>query len=131
MTPLEPALRFSPLHTWALESNGTALVGISEYAEHQLGELQYVGLPRVGAAVRKDASFGEVESTKTASDLYAPCSGTVVAVNDGLIADPSLVNRDPYGAGWIVRVELSQPQELEGLLDRSTYDALVATQGHG
>ena len=105
-------------------------VGITAFAEHQLGELQYVGLPRVGAAVIKDQSFGEVESTKTVSDLYAPCSGTVVAINADLIADPALINRDPYGAGWIIRVEPSQLQELTELLDQSAYDALVATQEH-
>ncbi len=105
-------------------------VGISAYAEHQLGELQYVGLPRVGSAVVKDQCFGEAESTKTVSDLYAPCSGTVVAVNSELIADPALVNRDPYGAGWIILVEPSQPGEFHELLDQPAYDAFVATQEH-
>jgi glycine cleavage system H protein len=105
-------------------------VGITAYAEHQLGELQYVGLPRVGAGVVKDQSFGEVESTKTVSDLYAPCSGTVVAVNSELIADPALVNRDPYGAGWIVQVAPLHLQELKELLDQAAYDDFVATQEH-
>ena len=105
-------------------------MGITAYAEHQLGELQYVGLPRVGAAVVKDQSFGEVESTKTVSDLYAPCSGTVVAVNSELIGDPALVNRDPYGAGWMIQVEPSQLQEFKELLEQPAYDAFVATQEH-
>lgn len=122
--------QFSPLHTWARSAGDVVTVGITAYAEHQLGELQYVGLPRVGAAVVKDQSFGEVESTKTASDLYAPCSGTVVAVNSELIADPALVNRDPYGAGWIIQIEPSQLQDFAELLDQSAYDAFVAMQEH-
>ena len=127
---MEEQLQFSPSHTWARHAGNAVTVGITAHAEHELGELQYVGLPRVGAAVIKDQSFGEVESTKTVSDLYAPCSGTVVAVNSELIGDPALINRDPYGAGWIIRVEPSQLQELKELLDQSDYDALVATQDH-
>jgi glycine cleavage system H protein len=95
-----------------------------------LGELQYVGLPRVGSLVKKDAPFGEVESTKTASDLYAPCSGSVVAVNQALVDDPVMINRDPYGAGWIISVDPSEPPELQSLVDQPTYDAHVAGQEH-
>lgn len=127
---MEEQQRFSPLHTWARRTEGSVTVGITAYAEHELGELQYVGLPRVGAAVVKDQSFGEVESTKTVTDLYAPCSGTVVAVNPKLISDPALINRDPYGAGWIIQLEPSHLQEFDELLDQPAYDAFVATQEH-
>ena len=127
---MEEQRQFSPSHTWARHAGDVVTVGITAYAEHQLGELQYVGLPRVGAAVVKDQSFGEVESTKTVSDLYAPCSGTVVAVNSELIGDPALVNRDPYGAGWMIQVEPSQLQEFKELLEQPAYDAFVATQEH-
>lgn len=130
MTPIGERQRFSPLHTWARRTEDSVTVGITAYAEHQLGELQYVGLPRVGAAVVKDQSFGEVESTKTVSDLYAPCSGTVVAVNSKLISDPALINRDPYGAGWIIQLKPSQLQEFDELLEQPAYDAFVATQEH-
>ncbi|HEY5341299.1 MAG TPA: glycine cleavage system protein GcvH [Candidatus Aquilonibacter sp.] len=126
---MESMLRYSSSHTWArTESDGTVTVGITAFAQYELGELQYVGLPRVGSAVTKDAAFGEVESAKTVSDLYAPCSGTVIAVNSEVIGDPAVVNRDPFGAGWIIRVEPSQPRELDSLVDAAAYEALVAGQ---
>jgi glycine cleavage system H protein len=124
-------LLFSPLHTWArVEDDRSVTVGITVYAQYELGELQYFGLPRVGQAITKDSAFGEVESTKTVSDLYAPCSGEVVAVNSEVAANPSIVNHDPYGAGWIVRVMPTESRELETLLGPSAYDALVAGQSH-
>jgi glycine cleavage system H protein len=125
------ALRFSRSHMWArAESDGTVTVGITEFAQHQLGELQYVGLPRVGSAVARDASLGEVESTKTASELYAPCSGSVVAVNDEIVAEPALVNRDPLGAGWMARISPSDGNDFETLLEREAYEAHVAAEAH-
>jgi glycine cleavage system H protein len=124
-------LRYTLSHIWARpEDDGTVTVGITNYAQYELGELQYIGLPHVGSAVKKDASFGEVESAKTVSDLYAPCSGTVVAVNATVIDDPRLVNREPEDAGWIIRVEPSDRLELDALVDQSTYAAHVARSGH-
>ncbi len=105
-------------------------IGITAYAQYELGELQYVGLPRIGSAVKKDEPFGEVESTKTASDLYAPCSGSVVAVNKNVADDPPIVNRDPYGAGWMIRVAPTTLEELKSLIGQSAYEAHVAQQGH-
>ena len=120
-------IRCSFLHTWArAEDGGMVTIGITNYAQYQLGELQYVGLPRVGSAVAKDRAFGEVESTKTASDLYAPCSGTVTAVNTELVNDPALINREPYGAGWIIRITPSDPTELDHLLDEDAYIEVAA-----
>ena len=113
-----------------MEDDGSVTIGITAYAQYELGELQYFGLPRVGSSVKKDSSFGEVESTKTVSDLYAPCSGQVVAVNSELVANPAIANHDPYGAGWVVRVMPAAPDELKSLLDPPAYDALVAGQGH-
>ena len=131
MTAAGGPLRFSPLHTWArVEDDGTVAVGITAHAEHELGDVQYVGLPRVGSAVKKDVAFGEIESVKTVSDLYAPCSGRVIAVNAPLVDDPSIVNREPYDAGWMIRVEPSHPPELESLLDETTYAAGAAAAGH-
>jgi glycine cleavage system H protein len=118
---------FSPLHTWVRpEDDGLVSVGITAHAQYELGELQYVGLPRVGSTVRKDEAFGEVESVKTACDVYAPCTGVVTAVNAELAADPFAINRDPYGAGWMMRVRPSDPDELQSLLDERTYVELTA-----
>ncbi len=131
MTQLDPPLYFSPLHTWArAERDGSVTIGITEYAQYELGELQYVGLPRVGSTVKKDASFGEVESVKTASELHAPCSGTVIAINAELADEPSIVNNDPYGEGWIIRVDPADIGELETLDDRSVYEAQTAGLSH-
>ena len=131
MTPQSERTRFSPLHTWAVAgADGNVVVGITAYAAYQLGELQYVGVPRVQSMVKKDAPFGEVESVKTVSDLFAPCSGKVIDVNARLIDDPSLVNRDPYGDGWIIRVEPSDLLELDSLANQATYEATVAAEQH-
>jgi glycine cleavage system H protein len=131
LTQSAQPLRYTLSHIWARpEDDGTVTVGITNYAQYELGELQYIGLPHVGSAVKKDASFGEVESAKTVSDLYAPCSGTVVAVNATVIDDPRLVNREPEDAGWIIRVEPSDRLELDALVDQSTYAAHVARSGH-
>lgn len=124
-------LLFSPLHTWArVEDDRSVTVGITVYAQYELGELQYFGLPRVGQAITKDRAFGEVESAKTVSDLHAPCSGEVVAVNAEVVANPSIANHDPYGAGWIVRVRPTELWELETLLGPAAYETLVASQSH-
>ena len=115
-------LRFSALHAWAREEDdGTVSVGITDHAQYELGELQYLGLPRTGSLVTRDAAFGEVESAKTACELYAPCSGTVVAVNLELAGDPATVNRDPYGTGWMIRIMPSDRQELRLLLDEAAH----------
>jgi glycine cleavage system H protein len=129
--PVARRLRYALSHSWGrTEEDGTVTVGITNYAQYELGELQYIGLPRVGSAVKKDASFGEVESAKTVSDLYAPCSGTVVAVNAAVIDDPSVVNREPEDAGWIMRVQPSDRLELDALVDQFTYAAHVAKGEH-
>ena len=124
-------LRFSPLHTWARsEPDGTVVVGITAHAQHELGELQYAGLPRVGSAVKQSEPFGELESVKTVSDVYAPCSGSVVAVNARVIDDPATVNREPYDRGWLIRVQPADPRELDALVDAGTYEAGVAMHAH-
>lgn len=131
MTPVARPLRYALSHVWTrTEEDGTVTFGITNYAQYELGELQYIGLPHVGSAVKKDAPFGEVESAKTVSDLYAPCSGMVVAVNATLIDDPTVVNREPENAGWIIRVEPSDRSELDGLVDQFAYAAHVAKSEH-
>jgi glycine cleavage system H protein len=131
VTATDRPLRYSFAHAWArAEDDGTVTVGITAFAQHELGELQYAGLPRIGSTIVKDASFGELESAKTVSDLYAPCSGSVVAANARVIEDPAIINRDPYGEGWMISVQPSAPAELDALVDEATYDAHVATQTH-
>jgi glycine cleavage system H protein len=115
-------LRYTAEHEWVRPGEGRLVrVGITDYAQTQLGDVVYVALPEVGASVRAHESLGEVESTKSVSDLYAPVSGTVVARNDDLAERPELVNSDPYGAGWIVEIEVGDPGDLDGLLDPAEY----------
>jgi glycine cleavage system H protein len=117
--------RYTAQHEWVLstEAPGRVRVGITDFAQEQLGDVVYVSLPDVGERLGAEVTFGEVESTKSVSDLYAPLAGTVVARNDDLDAAPELVNTDPYGAGWMIELELSDPAQLESLLDAEGYRA--------
>lgn len=117
--------RYTAQHEWVLPTDGPGRVrvGITDFAQEQLGDVVYVSLPDVGAKLGAEVTFGEVESTKSVSDLYAPLAGTVVARNDDLDAAPELVNTDPYGAGWMIELELSDPALLESLLDAEGYRA--------
>jgi glycine cleavage system H protein len=120
-------LRYSAEHEWVRVDGTIAEVGITDFAQDNLGDIVYVQLPEVGASVVRDAACSEVESTKSVSDIYAPVSGTVVAVNEALTTAPELINSDPYGAGWIFRVELSDATEVDSLMDAAAYQALVAS----
>jgi glycine cleavage system H protein len=121
-------LLYHPEHDWARAEDGEAVLGITWFALDALGELVHFEPPTVGQALSKDESYGEVESVKAVSELIAPVSGTVLAVNDAVVEEPSTVNDDPYGAGWLVRVTLSDPAELEALLDVAAYRELLAEQ---
>lgn len=121
-----PELRYTKDHEWIRVEGSDAVVGVTDFAAGQLGDVVFVDLPPVGRTVARAATFGVVESVKAVSDIYAPVSGQVVAVNDGLSATPELVNDDPYGAGWMVRIRLADPGELDGLLDAAAYEILVA-----
>ena len=117
-------LRYSSDHEWVRETGeGTVRVGITHYAQEALGDVVYVSLPAVGDAIEAGDSCGEVESTKSVSDLYAPLSGTVTAVNDSLEATPELVNSDPYGDGWMYEISLSDDADTSALLDAEAYQA--------
>ncbi len=122
-------MRYSTDHEWALLEDGTVRVGITEYAQDALGDVVFVQMPSVGTAVVAGEPFGEVESTKSVSDLYAPVSGTVVAVNAGLGAQPESVNQDPYGAGWLCVILPNDPAQFDAqfsaLLDADAYRALI------
>lgn len=119
-------LRYTAEHEWAAagESPSVVRVGITDYAQQSLGDIVYVTLPEVGSQVTAGQAFGEVESTKSVSDVYAPVTGTVVARNDRLDAQPELINADPYGEGWIVEIE-ADAAALGDLLDAAAYRALV------
>ena len=118
--------RYSREHEWARpDSESEVTVGISDYAQSELGDIVFVELPAVGASLQQMESFGVVESVKAVSDLYAPLSGKVVAVNTELEMAPELVNDDPFGGGWMIRVRIDDPAELESLLDAAAYDALI------
>jgi len=124
-------MKFAKTHEWARpEPDGTVTVGISAYAVEALTDLVYMQLPTVGAQVAAGSSIGEIESVKAVSDLYAPVSGTVVAVNDALPSALETLGSDPYGAGWIVRIRPDSPTELDTLLDRAAYDDLVKSGHH-
>lgn len=118
-------LRYSREHEWVRIEGAVARVGITDFAQDSLGDVVFVELPAVGTAVSSGATTGEIESTKSVSDVYAPVTGTVLAVNDALTENPELVNSDPYGAGWMLEIEVSDPAEVDGLLDAEGYRALT------
>ena len=118
-------LKYTAEHEWVRQGDGALRVGITDFAQDQLGDIVYVSLPEVGAAVAAGDAVGELESTKSVSDVYAPLSGTVSAVNEALDGQPELVNSDPYGEGWLFELEGSDAGALEGLLDASGYQAAV------
>ena len=120
-------LRYTDKHEWlaAPQPSGAVRVGITDYAQHALGDIVYVDLPEVGTAVEAGESFGEVESTKSASEVYAPISGTVVARNDRLKDKPELINGEPYGEGWLIEIEPVDPSAGGDLLDAEGYAALI------
>jgi glycine cleavage system H protein len=121
-------LRYHPAHDWARVEGDEATLGITWYAQDSLGELVHYEPPDVDATLTKESVYGEVESVKAVSDLIAPLSGEVVEVNQKAVDEPDVVNDDPYGAGWLVRIRMSDPTELDGLLDASAYQQLLADQ---
>jgi glycine cleavage system H protein len=121
-------LKYSADHEWVKAGEGPARIGITDFAQNALGDIVFVQLPEVGATVRAGDACGELESTKSVSDLFAPVSGTVRAINEALADQPDLVNSDPYGEGWLIDVELDDAAELEGLMDAATYEGQLDQQ---
>ena len=119
-------LRYHPEHDWARIEGDEAVMGITWFAQDALGELVHYEPPDVGASISKDSSYGEVESVKAVSDLVAPLSGEVLAVNQKVVDEPETVNEDPYGDGWLVRIRLADPAEVDALLDVAAYRGLLA-----
>jgi glycine cleavage system H protein len=124
MTPDE--LSYTSDHEWLrLNDSGNAVFGITDYAQDSLGDIVYVALPAIGEELKAGSSCGEVESTKSVSDLFVPIDGTVVAINTELEANPELVNSSPYFEGWLVELEPDVPQQIDDLLSSTDYDALI------
>lgn len=131
MSEIPSELRYARTHEWArLEEDGTVSVGITDHAQDALGDVVFVEQPEVGAQVAAQEEAGVVESVKAASDIYAPVSGTVVAVNDTLEDTPENVNEDPYGDGWFFRIEPDDPGDLDELLDAEAYGELLDSEEH-
>ena len=114
-------LKYSKEHEWVRVEGNTGTIGITDFAQKELGDIVYVDITTLGDTLAKDALFGTVEAVKTVSDLYLPVGGTVLEMNKGLDAAPESVNTDPYGAGWMVKIELTDSKELDGLMDAETY----------
>ena len=128
---MDPAtLKYSPTHEWVYLEGDTATLGISKFAVDQLTDLIVIDLPKVGAILKAGKPFGEVESVKAVSDLYAPIGGEVVEVNEALAKDVQLLAEDPYLKGWLVKVKVADPSALAGLLDFAAYQAKVADEAH-
>ncbi len=127
MSEVPDDLKYTAEHEWVRVSDGsnTVRVGITDYAQESLGDVVYVSLPEVGAAVEKGAAVGEVESTKSVSDIYAPLTGTITARNDALDDTPELINSGPYADGWLIEIEVSETAELDDLLDAAAYGTLA------
>jgi glycine cleavage system H protein len=123
-----PGLKYSKEHEWVATDESVATIGITDHAQDQLGEIVYLELPSVGEKISKDDPFGVVESVKAVSDIYAPVSGTVVEVNEGLPESPEVINEDPYGDGWLIKVRVSDHSELEDLMDGEEYEEMVANE---
>ena len=121
-------LRYHSEHDWARVDGDEATLGITWFAQDSLGELVHFEPPEAGGSVAKDQSYGEVESVKAVSDLISPLSGDVVEVNQKVVDEPETVNDDPYGEGWLIRIRLSEPAEVDALLDAATYQAQLAEQ---
>ena len=123
-------LRFSPTHEWVHLDGAVATIGISQFAVDQLSDLTLIELPTVGTKLAAGKSFGEVESVKSVSDLYAPVSGEVIEVNDQVTANVQLLSDDPYGVGWLIKLRVDDPSAISQLLDHDAYEKKVAEDAH-
>ena len=123
-----PGLKYSKEHEWVAAEETAATIGITDHAQEQLGEIVYIELPSIGEKVSKDDPFGVVESVKAVSDIYAPVSGTVLEVNEDLAESPEVVNEDPYGDGWLIKIRVSDPADLDDLMDNEEYEQMIARE---
>lgn len=122
-------LRYNKSHEWARLEGDTVVIGISDFAQEQLGDVVYVELPEIGEEFSQGEAIGVVESVKATSDLYSPMGGEVLEVNEDLMDDPAVVNQDPYGAGWMIRLQVGDASEWDGLLDAAAYAQVIEEEG--
>jgi len=120
--------KFTKAHEWANLEGDTATIGITDYAQHQLGDVVFVELPKAGDSLKQSAQFGTIESTKAASELYSPISGVVVEINGKVVSNPQLVNQSPQDLGWMIKVKVNNPDELDNLMDEAAYRDFVAKE---
>ena len=125
MSQVPKALRYTDQHEWLRQEGVVGTIGITDYAQHELGDIVFVELPKVGDTVSQGQSFGTVEAVKTVADLFAPVSGEIVAVNESLTEDAAQVNQDPYDAGWMIRVRIDRPEELDQLMSPEAYEKMT------
>jgi glycine cleavage system H protein len=123
--------RYTKQHEWADVSGEVATIGITDYAQHELGDVVFAELPKVGAKVESGKSFGTVESVKAVSEIYSPVSGEVTEINDELQNTPEKINTDPHGSAWLIKVRLAKPDEMKELMDAAAYEAFVAEADKG
>lgn len=119
-------LKYSKEHEWVMVDGGVATIGISDFAQKQLGDVVFVELPAVGDKIVKDEAFGVVESTKAVSDVYTPIGGTVIEINDDLPTNPEMINEDCYGDGWMIKIRMNDPAEVEELMNAAQYETYTA-----
>jgi glycine cleavage system H protein len=118
-------LKYTKDHEWVSVEGDVATIGITDFAQSELGDIVYVEIETVGETIAQEEVFGSVEAVKTVSDLFMPVSGEIIEFNEGLEADPEAVNKDAYGAGWMIKVKMSNPAEVDALLDAAAYEALI------
>lgn len=126
--PYPADYRYTKEHEWVRVTGGTATIGITDYAQHELGDVVFVELPKVGAKIATGQSFGTVESVKAVSEIFAPASGEVIEANAALADKPEKINTDPHGAAWLIKVKLANPAEVNGLMDAAAYEAYIAAK---
>lgn len=129
MATIPPDLKYSRSHEWVRVEGDIATVGITDHAQAELGDIVYLDLPEVGRIVQHESQFGEVESVKAVSDLFSPISGEVIETNTGISDTTEVVNQDPYVGGWLIKVRMSSPEELSGLLDAADYEKFADEAG--
>ena len=122
---IKPELKYTKDHEWVRVDGNQATVGITDYAQGELGDIVYVEIEALGEELQKEEIFGSVEAVKTVSDLFLPISGTITEMNDGLEDNPELINEDPYGKGWVIKMKIQNLDELEELLDSESYKELI------
>jgi glycine cleavage system H protein len=130
MGPIPGDLKYSKTHEWVRVQDGVATIGITDHAQAELGDITYLDLPQLGRLLEVDSQFGEVESVKAVSELFAPVSGEVVEINSGISDTTEIVNEDPYGSGWLVKVRLADLADLEKLMGPADYEKYAGEGGH-